>query len=161
MTRIAIAMLLLAPLGAAGLAPLIPKYEAWPFLLPLALLIAAIVGIITAASMTPLSDRGAMEGARWRGFRRHLKTLAADRNDPGAITIDTRWIVYAIAVGLAAPWSRLLKARPGIAPEWFVAAPGDDGGFAAFVGSQAAVSAGHSSGVGGGAAAGGGASGAG
>jgi len=160
-TGIAIALLILAPLSAVAVAPLIPRYEAWPFLLPLALLVSGIVGIIAAASMSPLSDRGAMEGARWRGFKRYLKTLAVDREERGAITIDTRWIVYAIAVGLAAQWSRLLKARPGLAPEWFVAAPGDDGAFAAFVGSQAAVSAGHSGGAGGGGAAGGGSSGAG
>lgn len=160
-TTIAIAMLLLAPLSTVGLAALIPIYQAWPFLLPLALLVAGIVGIIVAASMSPLSDRGAMEGARWRGFRRYLKTLAGERDGHSPITIDTRWIVYAIAVGLATQWSRLLKARPGIAPDWFVAVPGDDSGFAAFVGSQAAMSAGHSGGVAGGGAAGGGSSGAG
>lgn len=161
MTAIAIGLLILAPLSAVGVATLIPRYQAWPFLLPLAVLVAGISGIIMAASMTPLSDRGAMEGARWRGFKRHLKNLAADRDEREAITIDTRWIVYAIAVGLASQWSRLLKRRPGVAPEWFVAVPGDDGGFAAFVGSQAAVSAGHSGGVAGGGAAGGGSSGAG
>jgi hypothetical protein len=161
LTVTAVVLLIMAPLGSVALAPLIPTYQAWPFLLPLGLLIAGVVGIITAASMSPLSDRGAMEGARWRGFRRYLKTLAGDREERGAIAIDTRWIVYAIAVGLAAPWARLLKARPGVAPDWFVAVPGDNGGFAAFVGSQAAVSAGHSGGVAGGGAAGGGSSGAG
>jgi len=161
MTAIAIGLLMLAPLGSVAVAALIPKYQAWPFLLPLGALIAGIVGIITAASMTPLSDRGAMEGARWRGFKRYLKTLAADRDERDVLTIDTRWIVYAIAVGLGSQWSRLLKARPGIAPDWFIAVPGDDGGFAAFVGSQAAVSAGHGGGGVGGGAAGGGSSGAG
>lgn len=162
LTVIAVVLLIMAPLSSVAVAPLIPTYQAWPFLLPLALFVAGIVSIITAASMSPLSDRGAMEGARWRGFRRYLKTLAGDREERGAMAIDPRWIVYAIAVGLAAQWSRLLKARPGVAPEWFIAVPGDHGGFAAFVGSQAAVSAGHSGGVGaGGAAAGGGSSGAG
>lgn len=161
LTVIAVVLLIMAPLGSVAVAPLIPTYQAWPFLLPLALFVAGMVGILTAASMSPLSDRGAMEGARWRGFRRYLKTLAGDREERGGMSVDTRWIVYAIAVGLAAQWARLLKARPGVAPEWFVAVPGDNGGFAAFVGSQAAVSAGHGGGVASGGAAGGGGSGAG
>jgi hypothetical protein len=160
LTVMSIAMLISAALSTVAVSVLIPTYQAWPFLLPFGVLVAALVGIITAASMNPLSERGVVEAARWRGFKRYLKAFAA-KDDRFAGTIESRWIVYAIAVGLASPWARFLKGRPGAAPAWFVAAPGDDGGFAAFVGSHAAVHAGHGGGVGGGAAAGGGGSGAG
>jgi hypothetical protein len=101
-----------------------------------------------------------MAAAQWRGFKRHLKSLAAARDDRGGAVVPTRWIVYGIAIGLAHQWSRYLKKHPDAAPPWFVPSPGDSGGaFAAFVGSHAATSG--SAGGGGGAAAGGGGSGAG
>ena len=34
------------------------------------------VGVVTAAVTSPLSDAGLMQGARWLGFRGHLKSLA-------------------------------------------------------------------------------------
>ena len=113
-----------------------------------------------AAATSPLSDAGLMQGSRWRGFKRHLKQLADARDDPGAATVPSRWIVYGMALGLAHQWSRYLKKHPAAAPSWFVAAAREDpgGAFAAFVGSNAAstTAAGH-----GGGAAGGGSSGAG
>lgn len=160
LTRIGLTMILAAALAAAGVAPLVPRHLGWPFLLPLGLLVAGLVGIVMAATISPLSEQGLAESARWRGFKRHLKTLAS-RRDEGAANVPSRWIVYAISVGLAHQWSRYLKRHPDVAPPWFVAAGADPGhAFAAFVGSDAATSAGSGAG-GGGAAAGGGGSGAG
>lgn len=153
-------LLIGAAIGSVGMAMLIPRFEGWPFLLPFALGAAGIAGIIMSVSTTPLSDQGLVQAARWRGFKRYLKSAVDDRDgSPAAFT--PRWIVYGIAVGLAAHWARYLKAHPGSAPAWFQAATPDQGAaFAAFVGSQAATSGGGG-GVAGGGAAGGGGSGAG
>lgn len=141
------------------MAILIPRFEGWPFLLPLALCAAGIVGLIMAASTTPLSDHGLIEASRWKGFTRHLKSVVESKGQP-AFAFTPRWVVYGIAVGLAAQWARYLKAHPGSAPRWFQAATRDEGAaFAAFVGSQSA--AGGGAGAAGGGAAGGGSSGAG
>jgi hypothetical protein len=157
---VSVGMLFAALACAIAAAALIPRYEGWPFLLPLALAACAITGLVMAATMTPLSDAGLLEGARWRGFKRHLKELASHRGE-GTAAVQSRWIVYAIALGLSAQWSRYLKKHPGVAPPWFVAEAGDaaGGAFASFVGSNAAGTSG--AGAGGGAAAGGGGSGAG
>lgn len=162
LTVVSIVMLVAAGVGSVGVAALIPRYEGWPFLLPLALAICGIAGLVMAAATTSLSDAGLVQGARWRGFTRHLKDLADARDDAGAATVRSRWIVYGIALGLAHQWSRYLKKHPDAAPSWFVAATsGDAGGaFAAFVGSSAASSS-SGGGAGGGGAAGGGGSGAG
>jgi Predicted membrane protein (DUF2207) C-terminal domain/Predicted membrane protein (DUF2207) N-terminal domain len=159
MIVVSVGMLMAGGLGCIGVAPLIGRYEAWPFLLPLAVALSGIAGVIMAASTTPLSDQGLMEAARWRGFKRHLKSLADVRDDRAAAAVPSRWIVYGIAIGLARQWSRYLKKHPGSAPPWFVpSAQGDSGGaFAVFVGSH---SAGSGAGGGGGGAAGGGGSGA-
>ena len=124
--------------------------------MPLGLVVAGIVGCIAAATITPLSDQGLVEAARWRGFKRHLKTIASRRYDGGA-DVPPRWIVYAIAAGLAYQWSRLLKRRPDLAPAWFLAAGPDSGAaFAVFVGGHSGGGAGGGGGGGGGAAGGGG-----
>lgn len=150
-------MLILAGIACIAVAPFIPRFDAWLFLLPTALALAGLTGMIMTASTTPLSDAGLVEMARWRGFKQHLKTIAGSRDDAGRASLRSRWIVYGIALGLAAQWSRYLKKHPGAAPPWFVAgAHGDaEAGFAAFVGSGAA-STGSAAGAGGGAAGGGG-----
>lgn len=153
----AVLLLIAGAVSAAAASAFIPKFEGWPFLLPLALCAAGIGGVVMAASTTPLSDEGLMQASRWRGFKEHLKS-AVKADSPG-MPLKPRWLVYGIAVGLAPQWARYLKAHPGDAPKWFEAATRDDSGaFAAFVGSHAASSTGAGAG---GAAAGGGGSGAG
>jgi hypothetical protein len=155
LTAVSLGMIFTAGVSAAGLAALIPRYEGWPLLMPLALVICGIIGVIMAAATSSLSDAGLMQGARWRGFKGHLKGIAAD----GTASVRPRWIVYALALGLGSQWSRYLKKHPDVTPPWFVAAGDDPGGaFAAFVGTHAASASGAH---GGGAAAGGGGSGAG
>ena len=155
------AWLLLAS-GAASIvaAILIRRFESWPFLVPLALAAAGLLALVMVAATTPLSDQGLVQSNRWRGFRRHLKSLADSTHDRGTASVTPRWIVYGIAVGLAAQWARYLKHNPAAAPPWFVPAAADAGpAFAVFVGSNAAASGGSGGGAGG--AAGGGGSGAG
>jgi hypothetical protein len=160
LTAVAVAMLFAAGLACIGVAPLIPRYDGWPFLLPLGLAAAGIVGVVIAAATTPLSDAGLMQSARWRGFKRYLKDVTQAREVSGPSAIRSRWDVYGIGLGLGYQWARYLRKHPAAAPPWFVAAGDDDAGraFATFVGSSAP--AGHGGGAGG-AAAGGGGSGAG
>jgi Predicted membrane protein (DUF2207) C-terminal domain/Predicted membrane protein (DUF2207) N-terminal domain len=161
LTRTALTMIVGAVLAGVAVAPFIPRYQGWPFLLPLGLLVAGFAGLIMMATVSPLSDQGLAEAAEWRGFRRYLKAMASSREEHGA-HVPSRWIVYAIGAGLGQAWSRYLKRHPEAAPRWFVAA-GDDPGaaFAAFVGSHAAGAHGGAGAGGGAAAAGGGGSGAG
>jgi hypothetical protein len=152
-------LLIASGIGCIVAATLIRRFEGWAFLLPLALAAAGLVGLAMVSATTPLSDQGLMQSNRWRGFRRHLKSVADSKDDRGALSVSPRWIVYGIAVGLAAQWARYLKRNPAAAPPWFVAASPDAGpAFAGFVGSNSASSGGHG---GGGGAAGGGGSGAG
>ena len=143
-----------------AMATLIPRFDGWPFLLPFALCAAGIVGIVVAVNTSPLSDAGLVQAARWRGFKRFLKSALKTTDSDQRYSVKPRWLVYGIAVGLATEWARYLKAHPGAAPAWFQAAGAhEDAAFAAFVGSHAATSG--SSGGGGGGSAGGGGSGAG
>jgi hypothetical protein len=157
---VAIGLLVAGGIGCIGAAALIPRFEGWPFLLPLALALSGMVGAVIAINTTTLSDAGLLRTAQWRSFRHHLKEIAARRDDAGGAAVRPRWIVYGIALGLASQWSRYLKRHPEVAPRWFIAATRDsgDGSFAAFVGSGAAST---SAGGAHGGAAGGGGSGAG
>jgi uncharacterized membrane protein YgcG len=160
-TRLAVVMLLVGGVAMVAPAALAQRYGAWPFLVPGAIVAAAIVGLILAATSTPLSDAGLVEAARWRGFKRHLRRLASGDAATSAASVPSRWIVYAVGLGLGLYWARFLKRHPGLAPAWFVADGGDvTPAFAAFIGSSHGASAGGGA-AGGGAAAGGGGSGAG
>jgi hypothetical protein len=157
LSALAFGGVILAAVSFTVTAAFVPQYGAWPFFMPGGLMIAAIIGLLMAASTTPLSDEGLIEAARWRGYRRHLKALAAHRDSEAGEGFSSRSIVYGVALGLAYSWSRYLKRHPEATPRWFVAAETDPGAFAAFIGAHAAAA---SSGAAGGAAAGGGSSGA-
>ena len=103
-----------------------------------------------------------MRAARWRGFRRYLKSSLGEQSLRDA-AFASRDLAVALALGLGPQSSRYLKRHPGALPPWF-AGVGDthdrNVAFAAFVGSTA-HGGGGGAGVGAGGAAGGGASGAG
>jgi Predicted membrane protein (DUF2207) len=153
-----ISLLLGGALLAIPIALLVDRYGPWPLLVALGFVVAGLSGIIASATTTALSNEALVRAARWRGFKRHLKTAMSDRRSPGDPPFASRDLSYAIALGLAMQSSRYLKRHPGLVPPWFAAA-GDphygDASFAAFVGSSAHAAGAHSGGVSEGAAGGG------
>jgi hypothetical protein len=149
-------LLLIGVSLVAGAGVLVRVYGGWTFFVPAGLIVAGLVGVIVAATLTPLTDAALVEAARWRGYRRHLKAVAADPDLQPSQGVPSRWIIYGVALGLAYQWSRYLKKHPTAAPPWCVTLQDDGGAFAALIGSHAAGTAGG----GGAAAAGGGSSGA-
>jgi hypothetical protein len=154
--RIGLAMLFAGIGAVAAAAAFVPTFGGWTFFVPAGLILAGFVGVIVAATLTPLTDAALDEAARWRGYRRHLKAIAADPAQQAPRGVPSRWIIYGVALGLAYQWSRYLKKHPGAAPPWCVTLQDDGGAFAALIASHGA----SASGGGGAAAAGGGSSGA-
>jgi hypothetical protein len=156
-------------LGLAGLA-VIPcalvasERGPGPFFIPLALAIVGVISLIVAASLTPLSNDGVRRAEQWRAFGKHLANPQAIEPRWGASgTGESRILPFAVALGLAAAWSKFMKKRHVQTPGWFHAASDIDSGhaFAALVASGGAGTHGHGGGIpGGGGVAGGGASGA-
>lgn len=155
-----LAILLLAVVLFGAGAILAREYRAWPLAVPGAALVVALVGFMMQGAVTPLSNEGLRRRDRWRAHQRHLKGVARHELQ---LTSDApgRVLPVAVALGLASPWSKFMKAHPAAVPAWFQAASAVDHGdsFAAFVAYGGGASSG-SGGAGGGAAAGGGASGA-
>ncbi len=124
------------------------QYDAWPFLVVGAVAAIGIVGFIFYGALTPLSNEGVRRAERWRAYQQHLKEVAKER---AHLTSDSpsRLLPFAVALGLAAAWSKFLKSHPVGVPPWFsaLAVSGDDGGFTAFI---AAGGAGADGGAGGG-----------
>jgi hypothetical protein len=140
---------------------LINRYAQWPLLVPLAMVVGGLAGIIAGATTVVLSDYGMISAARWRGYRQALKNVAADRQPIQPTFEPSRALVYAVALGLAPQWSRYLKRQPTAVPPWFAAIGQDPSDAAASF--AWFVSSGESGGGGGAAsagAAGGGSSGA-
>jgi hypothetical protein len=136
----------------------------WPLLVPLALVIVGITGLLCHVGHTQLSNDAVRRAESWRAFRAHLRDVAHDR---GAAPGDDKvrgWLAYAVAAGLATAWATHLKRHRRDAPPWFHALASQDSGssFASLVAIGGADSDGHHgvSAAGGGAAAGGGSSGA-
>jgi hypothetical protein len=158
----AVVSFVLAGLGVIPGAILADDYGPAPFLIPLALGLVALASLIMMATRTPLSNGGVRRAERWRAFAKHIKDPQGIEPRWGAAgTAETRILPLAIALGLAAAWSKYLKKRNASTPSWFHAASGLDSGhaFAAFVASGGAGTHGHGHSAGAGAA-GGGASGA-
>jgi hypothetical protein len=159
-----IVVVILSTAAAVGCLLLRETYGAWPMLVPLAMLLVGFGAIIMPAALTPLSNEGVRRAEHWRAFRKHLSDpQGIEPRWGGAGSAEARILPFAVALGLAAAWSKFMKKRNASTPAWFQAASRIDSGnsFAVFV-AMGGTSAhgGGAGGSGGGGAAGGGASGA-
>jgi hypothetical protein len=159
--QIATACLISAGVTAFALALMVERFGPWSMLIPAALAVVGVSALICFAAHTPLSNEGIQRARGWRGFRRHLRDIARDREPAPSDAVARQMLPYAIALGLAHSWASYLKKHRSAAPDWFRAVAATDGdsavAFSTFVASGGAHAGGgaHS-----GAAAGGGASGA-
>jgi hypothetical protein len=156
--KLAIATLVIAGVAIATSAILFAdRWGGWVVLPGAAVAAAGFAGVLLSQSMSPLSDRGAREAARWRAFGGALRELAKGGRPLGDDERTHRVLPYAVAFGLGAALATRLHKEQRAMPAWFQALPGDDGGAAlvAMLSSQAATGHGGGAGAGGGAAGGG------
>jgi hypothetical protein len=162
--KLGIGSMLAGALAVAGAGIFfVDRFGPWPMLIPLALVIVGITGLICHVGHTPLSNDGVRRAESWRAFRGHLRDVARDRGAAPADDQLREWLPYAVAAGLATAWATHLKRHPRHAPRWFRALASQDSGssFASLVAIGGADNSGHHGGVSSaGAAAGGGSSGA-
>ena len=69
---VGLVMLLLSIAGFIGSVALFDRVGEPVLSLPIALLIVGVVGMITGASLSPLSEEGHRRAERWRAFKRTL-----------------------------------------------------------------------------------------
>jgi hypothetical protein len=166
-----LALLLLSIPGFIGSVALFDQFGEPVLLVPIALLVVGVVGMITGASFSPLSEEGCRRAERWRAFKRTLggASESSAAAAPSAERVE-HWLPYAVAFGTALAWmKRLQKQGVTAGPSWLTAISRDGAHGPASVGATVAIlSAGSSAGAHAGAhaggasgAAGGGASGAG
>jgi VIT1/CCC1 family predicted Fe2+/Mn2+ transporter len=119
-------------------------------LVPISLLVVGVVGMITGASLSPLSEEGYRCAERWRAFKRTLGDNARTPTGatPGADRLE-HWLPYAVALGAALGWmKRLQRQGVTVGPSWLgaVSREGDHG--PASIGATVAIlSAGSSAGA--------------
>jgi uncharacterized protein (TIGR04222 family) len=159
---IAIVCLIAAGLLSIAFAFITERFGGWPMMIPLALALVGVAGLITYSAHTPLSNDGVRRANEWRGFRRYLRDIARDRQPSPDDAAVRQLLPFAVAFGIASVWSAYLKRHRAAAPAWFRSAdPGhyNPAAFSAFVASGGSGAGGHGHG-GAAAAAGGGSSGA-
>ena len=159
---VGVMFLVLAGVSIVPAVALADRMGGWPFVVPLAIGILGLTSFIFSAAHTPLSNDGVRRAEAWRAYRKQLREVPKEitRADwaRGAHS-PANLLPLAVALGLAAAWSKIFKDRAAEVPSWFHAASTADAnsGFVAFVGHGGAGMGGG----GGGGAAGGGGSGAG
>lgn len=161
-------MLMLVPL-AVLLFVLWTTFGGWPLLLAGAIFIVGLIALLSGATLSPLSDRGAKLAETFDPFRRFLDQAGKGKMDVPDPAYYEAYLPYATAFGHAQPWvKQQSKAGYDVVPSYFRGLS-DDGSanmvvFIAAVtsasnsGGSASASAAGAAGAG---AAGGGASGAG
>ena len=168
---IGLVILLSSIAGFIGSVALFDRFGEPVLSLPIALLIVGVVGMITGASLSPLSEEGHRRAERWRAFKRTLGgTSETSAGAPPPVERVERWLPYAVAFGTALAWmKRLQKQGVTMGPSWLSAVSREGAHGPANIGATVAIlsagsnagahAGGHAGGAGG--AAGGGASGAG
>ena len=128
LTRVAVAGVIVGAIAFAPVGLLLPRTGPAPMLIPGAIVLASLVGLAIGRSVTPLSDRGVLEAARWRGFDRSLRAAAkagaGSTATPGQLT---EWVGYATALGAGAVLAKYLKDRGAPLPAWLRSVSSDDG----------------------------------
>lgn len=157
LTRVAVAGVIVGAIAFVPVGLLLPRTGPAPMLIPGAIVLASLVGLAIGRSVTPLSDRGVLEAARWRGFDTSLR--AAAKAGAGGTTTPaqlTEWVGYATALGAGAVLARCLKDRGAPLPAWLRSVSADGGALLhVMTTSHLAGGAGGASAAGGGAAGGG------
>jgi hypothetical protein len=130
--------------------------------IPAGLSASGLAMMIGANFVSPLSDAGLQERARWRAFAEYLKEVTRDQQVVAPESFET-YLSLAAALGLAEDWVKFFQKQEQVpVPAWFQAMADGDAAWIAFIAATGATnSAGTSaasSAAGG--AAGGGASGA-
>lgn len=140
----------------------------WTLITVGAVSIAGIIGLIIAASLSLLSNKGYEYATAFEPFRRLLTDVAKGKTDLPDPTYYHAYLPYATAYGQAVPWVKnQSKSDYQAVPEYFRAAEAtNSAAMAAFIvvistASSSGGSAGAAAGAAGAGAAGGGASGAG
>ncbi|MCL4804024.1 MAG: DUF2207 domain-containing protein [Anaerolineae bacterium] len=139
----------------------------WTLITVGAVFLVGIIGLIIAASMSPLSAKGQQYAAAFEPFRRMLIDVARGKADLPDPTYYHAYLPYATAYGQAVQWVKdQAKSDYQAVPEYFRAAEASGAEMAAFIAviataSSSGGSAGAAAGAAGAGTAGGGASGAG
>ncbi|MBM3135781.1 MAG: DUF2207 domain-containing protein [Chloroflexi bacterium] len=151
-------LLALAVVALAGAILLVEHFQAGPFLIPASLFLLSMAAFVLAGIFSPLSNQGAAEATRWKGFAQFLRDATKGREAVWGLEMFECYLPYAASFGLAVAWVKAFQKQGGLEiPAWFHSlAATPQQGMAAFV---AMTSAAHSSGGGGAAGAGGGAAG--
>ncbi len=98
------------------------------FLLPLGGFVAGLVTLILGSSVSPYSDTGRAEAARWNRFSKYLSDVIANREAVVRTDLFEHYLAYAAALGLAQGWVDFFKKRGETAiPAWFQPLAGADG----------------------------------
>ena len=117
----------------------------WPLLVTAALFLVGFAWLLGGVFVSRRTQAGEQAAAEWQAFRRSLRQMARERKKPMDPALLERYFPYAVALGLAQPWSKQMAAAGAPVPAWFRALSQEaeaKSEMVAFVALIAAISAG-------------------
>ncbi len=91
--------------------------------------IVSVAWLVLAKAMPRKTRRGALEAAKWQGFKRYLRELERHTSLERAKDLFDRYLPYATAFGLSKQWVHKFARVPDMpAPGWYTMYPGYGGG---------------------------------
>jgi hypothetical protein len=129
LVRWGLLLVVLAATGFIGAAFLAPSYNAWPLLVPGAVLVAAVTILVQASVFSVLSTAGLQRAASWRSFFSFIRQVAKGRLSVADPAWFDRYLRFAVARNVGRDWVRAFEKAGGVdrPPAWFTpvaAAPG-------------------------------------
>lgn len=100
---------LLLAFGAAGLflsGVMSSAIGFGPLVVAVSVVVLAVVGLISGAAFSSLSDKGVETAVPWRAFGEHLKNVTKGKEAVGSPDMFERYLPYAAGFGLLHPWAK-------------------------------------------------------
>ena len=111
---VGVGFLVLSGIALIPAIALAERIGGWPFVVPTTIAVLGLTSFIFAAAHTPLSNEGVRRAEAWRAYQKQLRDVPKDlrRADwAGGPRSPGDLLPLAVALGLAAAWSKIFKDR--------------------------------------------------
>jgi hypothetical protein len=127
---IAVIVVVVGSLSFIPAALLVDRFDAWPLMLPGAVIVVGLVALVFASAFSTLSDEGRRQSTAWRAFFRGLREMTRGRQAIGDAETFDRYLPYATSAGASEAWAKAFRKSGKLVtvPSWFQALIAPDAG---------------------------------
>lgn len=118
---IAVMIVVVGSLGFIPAGLLVDRFDAWPLMLPGAVIVVGLVALVFGSAFSTLSDEGRRQATAWRAFFRGLREMARGRQAISDTETFDRYLPYATSAGVSDAWAKAFRksGKLAVVPSWF------------------------------------------